>query len=84
LIREYKDICVNKIIAGRTDKQYRIDNKEHIKQHGKQYYQNNKEYISAKHMCDCGIPYTRLKIARHKRSKRHIEYMSNPFIKINL
>jgi hypothetical protein len=39
--REY--ICVNKVIAGRTKKQYSEDNKEHIKQQKKQYWEDNKD-----------------------------------------
>ena len=34
---------LNKIIAGRTDKEYREDNKEHLKKHKKEHYENNKE-----------------------------------------
>ena len=34
--------CVNKIIPDRTRKEYREDNKEHRKE----YYKNNKEYIT--------------------------------------
>ena len=52
--------CVNKLIAGRTNKQYRIDNKETKKQYDisnkdkiseyqKQYYIDNKDKISEKH-----------------------------------
>ena len=37
--------CVNKCIAGRTDKQYRIDNSEKIKESKKQYRANNSEKI---------------------------------------
>jgi hypothetical protein len=84
LIREYKDICVNKIIAGRTRKEYYEDNIEHAKK----YRQDNKEYIkqnkATKHMCYCGIPYRRDNIPRHNKSNRHIKYMLNPFIKMNL
>ena len=73
-------------------KQYRVqyykDNKEQIQQSKEQYYKDNKEHIkqyrSTKHMCDCGIPYTQTSRARHKKSNRHIEYMSNPFINMNL
>ena len=59
LIRIHKDNCVNKSIAGRTDKEYRIenrdkikayciDNKEEITKQKKQYYVDNKESISKK------------------------------------
>jgi hypothetical protein len=40
--------CVNKIVSGRTRKEYRIDNKESIAQYKKEYYNNNKESISQK------------------------------------
>lgn len=36
-------ICVNKLIAGRTIKEYYNDNKEHILEYKKQYYNDNKE-----------------------------------------
>ena len=42
-IREHKNNCVNKCIAGRTKKQYNIDTKEHIQERSKQYNINNKE-----------------------------------------
>ena len=37
--------CVNKRVAGRTNKEYREDNKEHLKEYYKQYREDNKEYI---------------------------------------
>ena len=37
--------CINKIIAGRTRKEYIEDNKEHIKEQQKEYYQENAEHI---------------------------------------
>jgi hypothetical protein len=57
LIRLHKNNCVNKNIAGRTDKQYRLDNKDKAVQYKidnkdkivkqiKQYYNDNKESIS--------------------------------------
>ncbi len=50
LIRLHKDLCVNKFIAGRTQKQYMLDNADKIKQYQKQYdnadinKQRKKEY----------------------------------------
>ena len=38
--------CVNKYIPGRTDKEYREDNIEKIKEKDKKYYENNKEKIN--------------------------------------
>ena len=45
-IKLHRDICVNKLIAGRTHAEYRQDNKEFITEISKQYYINNKEYYS--------------------------------------
>jgi len=49
LIRLYKANLVNKIIVGRTKKQYVKDNKETIYEKHKIYYQNNKETLSIKY-----------------------------------
>lgn len=38
--------CVNKVIIGRTQKEYQRDNQEKIKKHKKEYYQQNKEIIN--------------------------------------
>ena len=43
LIRLHKDLCINKIMVGRTPKQYILDNAYTIKQYQKQY--NNQYYI---------------------------------------
>lgn len=40
--------CVNRNIPGRTDKEYYIDNKEHLKEKSKNYYHDNKEVIGEK------------------------------------
>jgi hypothetical protein len=68
--------CVNKYIAGRTDKEYREDNKNKIKK----YYENNKEKILEKYKekinCECGCIITKYKLSRHIKSKKHKEYLS--------
>ena len=46
LIREHKNNCVNKSIAGRTQKEYKTDYKEIITEYNKQYYTDNKGDIS--------------------------------------
>jgi hypothetical protein len=40
---EYGDKCVNKCIAGRTDKEYYEDNKDKILEQKKEYYEDNKD-----------------------------------------
>jgi len=37
--------CVNKVIAGRTDKEYYVDNKEKIIDRAKKYFSDNKEKV---------------------------------------
>ena len=39
---------LNTLIAGRTNKEYKEENKEFIKEWKKQYYQNNKEELHEK------------------------------------
>jgi hypothetical protein len=41
--------CVNKNVAGRTDKEYYIDNVDKLKEQGKQYYNNNVDKVKEKH-----------------------------------
>jgi len=43
---EYQRVfeCININIAGRTNANYRQDNKEYLKEYNKQHYQDNKEY----------------------------------------
>ena len=47
LIREYRNVCVNMGIPGRTDKQYYEDNKEKINIKSMKRYCNNKEKLRA-------------------------------------
>ena len=51
IIRKFKDdmTCVNKVIPGRTHKEYWIENKDKISKHRKEHYNENKEFISEKH-----------------------------------
>lgn len=44
-IRQYRDICVNKCIAGRSIEQYKKDNNDRIKEQQSQYYKKNSESI---------------------------------------
>ncbi len=46
LIRDHMEHCINKVIPGRDMKTYKIDNKESIKQQGKEYRERNKESIN--------------------------------------
>ena len=53
--------CVNKCILGRTNKQYKQDNREKI-------IEQRKLYID----CECGCKILNDSKARHQRSKKHI------------
>jgi len=48
IMRENKDIIVNRKLAGRTQKDWFEDNKEQITQYKKEYYEHNKKEISEK------------------------------------
>ena len=68
--------CVNKIIPGRSRKEYYVDNREKIKQ----YYTDNKdqinEYKSQKHTCICGGKFTTSHKAQHLNTKKHQLYIT--------
>ncbi len=83
--------CVNKQIAGRTQAEYREDNKESRNQYNKQYLKQyrqehaektkhyNKRYrVAHKKMriCSCGVEYNSGKRNRHYGSKHHIEFVN--------
>ena len=42
-IKLYKDICINRCIAGRTDKEYYKDNRDHLIEQQTLYYEANKD-----------------------------------------
>ena len=82
---------LNKIVSGRTtkmyvaehyektqayQKQYREDHKEETREYKRNYFQENKEKLLKRCMCECGKYYTMCHKARHEKTKRHIEFMS--------
>ena len=82
----HKIIC-NKVIPGRTRAEYRLDNKDSIKDYYKvnrdsfkDYYKANKEVISERERekikCDCGSIINRNSKSRHIKSKKHLSYVS--------
>jgi hypothetical protein len=66
--------CVNKIVPGRSAKDYYIDKKDKFKQ----YRTNNKEKIAKKRnqkqKCICGGIHTLRNKARHLRSVKHLQF----------
>lgn len=82
--------CINKIIPGRTQKEYYEENKErvleqqkeyykankeHLCERKKEYYEDNKEKKNEKHNCECGGKYTTVHKLRHMKSKKHLDYL---------
>ena len=76
LIRKYKDEIVNYRIEGRTDKEYRNDNKEKIKEYQKDNKEKIKEQRTKLYDCECGK--TQLQWcdkARHIKTKFHLNHI---------
>jgi hypothetical protein len=71
----YRDIVVNKCVAGRSIKEYRKANKDKITEIAKEYYETNKDKIRAKSVCVCGGKYTYDHKARHVKSSKHKKYL---------
>ena len=74
--------CINKQQAGRTEKQYNTEYRKTHKQQIKKYYQNRKNEFKIKRICVCGGITRTDMILRHYKSKKHIDYMNNPFINL--
>ena len=66
-------------------REYKQKNKEAIAQKDAEYRQNNKEKIAEYHKqrraekitCECGSIVSRPLLARHRRTKKHIDYINN-------
>jgi hypothetical protein len=80
-IRKYKNEVVNKQITGRTNKEYREDNKEGISKQRKQYRDDNKIQIREKKQqkfnCPCGVEFTHGHKARHERTIVHHRWLES-------
>jgi hypothetical protein len=72
--------------------QYKKDNEEHLKQYykdyksthreryskqGKEYYRKNREKYNEIIVCECGVEITKGSLLRHKKSKKHQNYLSS-------
>ena len=70
--------CVNRCIAGRTNKEYRKDNMDKMKNYMVQYRKNNKENLYQICICDiCNCNYTKQNKAQHQKTKKHIKNFNN-------
>ena len=73
--KRYED---NKGAIKEQQKEYYEENKDKIKEQQKQYREENKdkikEYRSEKLTCECASIVSRKHMARHKKTKKHINY----------
>jgi hypothetical protein len=70
-----KDIVVNKNIPTRTDKEYRIDNKEKIEKYRLDNRDKISQYKKTKYDCICSSKSITINHkARHEKSKKHETY----------
>jgi hypothetical protein len=71
--------CVNKVIPERTKEEWYQDNKEVCNQKSKEYKEDNKEKIRERRTemitCVCGCEFQRMELARHNRTKKHINFI---------
>lgn len=78
-VKEYREDNKEKI--AQRKKKYHEANKEKIAQRKKEYREANKEKIkdrqAEKITCGCGSVIARGGLARHKKSKKHIEYLES-------
>ena len=60
-------------------KQYRQDNRDKLSERHKQYYNKNKDELCEKRKqkitCECGSICSIYAISRHKRTKKHLDYI---------
>ena len=73
--------CVNKQVAGRSNKEYYENNKDKVLEKQKEYRENNKEVVSqqkkTKHICECGGNFTTVNKGRHEKTNIHQNYLNN-------
>ena len=82
--------CLNKVIPGRSHKEYcklyRETNKDKIQEYRdtnkdktnkkyKVYYQDNKDKLSKKIYCECGGQYTKCHKLQHSKTNKHQDYL---------
>lgn len=75
--KEYYEDNKDKILEHR--KEYYKDNKDQINERCKKWYEQNKDKISEKKKqridCECGSNIRKSDLPKHKRTKKHIQYI---------
>ena len=82
LIRQYKNELVNMVIDGRTYKEWKEDNKEHLKEYEKNRYNNInrielREKFKQKIKCECNAVISLIHKPRHIKTQKHINYLKS-------
>jgi len=74
--------CVNKLIAGLTqkesEKKYYETHKAEVAEKNKKYRETHKVKINKKFNCKCGGKYTHSGKSQHEKTKKHINYYFMP------
>ncbi len=72
--------CVNRHVAGRTDAEYYVDNRETRLKEITAYNALHRAEITArdsvKHDCPCGSSHTHGNTAHHRNTKKHLAYIA--------
>lgn len=63
--------CINKFIAGRTDKEWREENREYQKEYHQQNREKKSENRKEKITCECGCIINKSSKAKHLKTKKH-------------
>ena len=58
-------------------KQYQTKHADKIKEYNKHYSTENAEKLKQKHKCECGGKYTHQSKEKHKKTKKHENYINN-------
>lgn len=68
---------LNCIIPTRTQKEYNDINKEQIIEYQKKWYEENKNKILEKIICECGCEVVKGQLFRHQRTKKHLKLIED-------
>ena len=69
--------CVNKVIAGRSQKQWKEENKKRISDVGKIHREKNILRLTQKNICECGGTYQTTHKSCHEKTQKHLNYKNN-------
>ena len=70
--------CINRCVAGRTEKQYKQDNAERLSENNKKYWGTHKDIYNAIITCPtCGGTYNKTHIKRHHNTIKHKNSVSS-------